>query len=136
MIFTLFFTIPPFETMEPQTTYQKIRKGEYEIPKFHDVPFEAIDLIKKILVANPALRPTLDQILDSPFMNIGNSIPLGLPPATLKRAPTRKELAVWPSVATRDKQEPRGEGNSFVMELLGFGRRKELVCGREDKPEI
>lgn len=60
MIYTLFFTIPPFETEEPYTTYQKIKKCEYEFPKYCDAPAEAIDLIKKILVTNPANRLTLN----------------------------------------------------------------------------
>lgn len=37
-------------------------------------PDEAIDLIKKILVTNPAKRPTLDDILESEFMKLGNKI--------------------------------------------------------------
>lgn len=38
------------------------------------VPDEAIDLIKKILVKNPAERPTLNEILKSDFMKLGNQI--------------------------------------------------------------
>jgi polo-like kinase 1 len=133
MVYTLFFTIPPFETEEPQTTYQKIRKGDYHFPRDYDVPFQAIDLIKRILVSSPALRPTIDQILDSPFMRLGGSIPLGLPPISLKRPPSRKELSYWPSLLTRDKQEPKNEGNSFVFEFLGLGRKRESV-GKEEKP--
>ena len=38
------------------------------------LPQEAIDLIKSILVKNPANRPTLEEILESPFMTMGQDL--------------------------------------------------------------
>lgn len=39
-----------------------------------NTPNEAINLIRKILVRNPADRPTLDDILASDFLKLGNGI--------------------------------------------------------------
>ena len=69
-----------------------IRQCKFSFPKFHNAPPEACDLIKKILVKNPADRLTVDEILDSPFMKLGGKIPHGLPSIISIRAPNKKEL--------------------------------------------
>ena len=59
-MYSLYFSIPPFETDEAITTYQKIKKGEYTFPPVHRAPPEAVDLIRKILVLDPHDRLTID----------------------------------------------------------------------------
>ena len=53
---------------------------------------EAIDLIRRTLSVSPADRPTLNEILESPFMRLGEGIPLSLPPIIDKRAPSKKDF--------------------------------------------
>lgn len=73
-MYTFYYGIPPFETEDANCTYQRIKECDYLIPKTMNTPNEAVDLIRKILVRNPADRPTLDEILDSDFMKLGNGI--------------------------------------------------------------
>lgn len=49
-------------------------------------------MIQKILVRNPADRPTLDDILNSDFMRLGQGILRELPAVCSRKAPTKKEL--------------------------------------------
>ena len=55
-------------------------------------PDEATGLIHRILVRNPADRPTLDDILTSDFMRLGQGILKELPAICSKKAPTKKDL--------------------------------------------
>ena len=64
------------------------------------VPQEAITLIKKILVRNPADRPTLDDILASDFMKMGQGILRELPAVCSKKAPTKPDLSLTISYPT------------------------------------
>lgn len=57
-----------------------------------NTPNEGIALIQKILVRNPADRPTLDEILTSDFMKLGQGILKELPAICSKKAPTKKDL--------------------------------------------
>ena len=49
-------------------------------------------MISRILVRNPADRPTLDDILTSDFMRLGQGILKELPAICSKKAPTKKDL--------------------------------------------
>ena len=90
ILYTLYFGIPPFETEDANSTYQRIKECAYVIPKTVNTPPEAINLINKILVRNPADRPTLDEILTSDFMKLGHGVPKELPSVCSKKAPTKK----------------------------------------------
>jgi serine/threonine protein kinase len=59
ILYTLYFGVPPFETEDANSTYQRIKDCSYMIPKSNTPP-EAVTLIQKILQRNPADRPTLD----------------------------------------------------------------------------
>ena len=45
---------------------------------------------------DPAKRPSLDEIINSPFMKLGNGIVLELPGICNLRAPTRSQLDKMP----------------------------------------
>jgi len=59
---------PPFETNDTKTTYRKILKANYAFPSNVIISENAKDLIKKILILDPAKRPTLDEVLEHPFI--------------------------------------------------------------------
>ncbi len=118
-MYTLYFTIPPFETEEASTTYQKIKKCEYLVPKYGYAPDEAIDLIHKILVKNPWERPTLDDILNSDFMKLGNKIYKELPAICSRRTPMKKDLQdmpFWTHKEIMDRNIPDAEKNHKPQE--------------------
>ena len=71
--YTLLIGKPPFETNDSKATYRRILKNSYSFPANVPISDEAKDLIKKILVLDPAMRPTLNEILQHPFIkNLAN----------------------------------------------------------------
>jgi polo-like kinase 1 len=66
--YTLLIGRPPFETNDTKTTYRKILKANYAFPSNVIISENAKDLIKKILILDPAKRPTLDEVLEHPFI--------------------------------------------------------------------
>ena len=74
--YTLLVGKPPFETESLKDTYQRIKRNEYRIP-MHISP-NARSLITRLLRADPATRPTPQDILQDPFLTAG-FIPVRLP---------------------------------------------------------
>ena len=79
---------PPFETSEIKQTYKRIKAIQYSFPDGVPISDAAKNLIKSILVLDPAQRPNIDQILDHEFFHKGNKIPKLLPPSTLACPPS------------------------------------------------
>ena len=59
--------MPPFETKDIKTTYQRIKMNAYSFPDHVELSPDAKALINKILVKDPAFRPSLDEILTFSF---------------------------------------------------------------------
>ena len=106
ILYTLYFGIPPFETEDANTTYRRIKECSYAIPKSMNTPNEAATLIQRILVRNPADRPTLDDILTSEFMRLGQGILKELPAICSKKAPTKKDLNSTTHVQSKQIAKP------------------------------
>jgi len=79
---------PPFETPDVKTTYKKIRMNSYSFPEHVPLSDAAKSLITKILNLDPSRRPTLDEILEHPFINHGGTIPKLLPVSTIACPPS------------------------------------------------
>ena len=92
IIFTLLCGKPPFETRDVQTTYGKIKAADYSFPEHCKISQAARNLIKKILVIDPKLRPSLKDILLDDFFNQGVAIPKFLPTSTLAFKPPSEYL--------------------------------------------
>jgi 5'-AMP-activated protein kinase catalytic alpha subunit len=60
IMFALICGYLPFEDPNTTNLYQKILKGDFQIPKF--VSKEASDLLKKILCTDPEQRYKIDDI--------------------------------------------------------------------------
>ena len=56
----------PFDDESKSALYDKILACKFSLPKA--LSQEAADLLKKLLVRDPDRRPSLDEILDHPFM--------------------------------------------------------------------
>lgn len=54
LLYEMLVGVPPFNDDDPYGVYQAILAGKYKFPR--DFPFEAKDLIKKLLVADPSKR--------------------------------------------------------------------------------
>jgi polo-like kinase 1 len=88
IIYTMLIGKPPFETPDVKTTYQKIKANNYSFPDHVPLSEPAKNLIRQILLRDPLKRLTLDDILASPFLNHGGTIPKLLPVSTLACPPS------------------------------------------------
>lgn len=75
--YTLLVGKPPFETDSLKDTYQRIKRNEYRVPSH--ISSNARSLITRLLRADPASRPTPQDILKDPFLTAG-FVPARLPP--------------------------------------------------------
>jgi len=90
--YTLLVGKPPFETPDVKTTYKKIKMNSYSFPDHVQLSDAAKGLITRILNLDPARRPTLDEMLQHPFINHGGTIPKLLPVSTLACPPSASYL--------------------------------------------
>merc|ERR1719382_648176 len=67
ILYTMIIGRPPFETTDVKTTYRKIRYNQYGFPDNVRISDAAKDLITSILRTDPRSRPSLDEILASPW---------------------------------------------------------------------
>jgi len=88
IMYTMLVGKPPFETPDVKTTYKKIRMNSYSFPEHVPLSDSAKSLITKILNLDPSRRPTLDEMLEHPFINHGGSIPKLLPVSTIACPPS------------------------------------------------
>lgn len=58
----------PFETANIKNTYQRITNAKYHIPSDNTISQSSRMLISQILLKNPHMRLTLDEIQNSEFM--------------------------------------------------------------------
>lgn len=79
IIYTMLFGRPPFETSDVKTTYRKIRHNQYTFPETVPVSDSAKDLISCILRSDPRLRPSLDEIIGSPWFHEAPQFPPPVP---------------------------------------------------------
>jgi polo-like kinase 1 len=92
VLYALVVGKPPFETPEVKMTYEKIKKVIYSFPEQIPLSENVKNLITKIFVADPSKRPTLDQILEHPFLNNGVGVPKTMHISTLAMAPNKKTI--------------------------------------------
>ncbi|CAG9323602.1 unnamed protein product [Blepharisma stoltei] len=95
--YTLLVGKPPFETSDVKTTYRRIRMNAYSFPDHVPLSEPSKSLITRILVNDPAKRPSLDEILAHEFFHQGNSIPKLMPPSTLACPPSASFLRQFTS---------------------------------------
>lgn len=86
--YTLLIGHPPFETKSLRETYNRIRNNEYTIPS--RISDSAANLIQKMLHANPAKRPSLEEILADEFFKKG-FFPNRLPASIVTTSPKWSE---------------------------------------------
>jgi hypothetical protein len=86
ILYALLFGKPPFESNTVEETYENIRNNKYHFPEI-GVSDRARDLIRRILLTDPARRLTLQEIRKHPFMEPEEEIPRSLPIYTLAIPP-------------------------------------------------
>jgi serine/threonine protein kinase len=78
IIYVLLVGYPPFMEDKQQDLFRKIRCGEYEFfeEDWIEVSEEAKDLIKNLLLTDPAQRLTAAEALENPWFDVGNDFRL------------------------------------------------------------
>ena len=114
ILYTLLIGKPPFETSCLKDTYAKIKKNEYTIPNNKISP-QAKNLINHLLQADPALRPTMAQILNDDFFYCGY-LPPRLPTTCLSMPPRfDRDLP-----NTHGSQQSHNGGNQMMANANGI----------------
>ncbi|EGR30222.1 protein kinase domain protein [Ichthyophthirius multifiliis] len=83
IIYTLLIGKPPFETKDVKQTYKRIRLNKYSFPENCTISEQARSLIVSMLILDPSKRPTMEQILEHPFMSCVDKNPQTLPVSSL-----------------------------------------------------
>ena len=78
IIYVLLVGYPPFMEDKQSDLFRKIRSADYEFFEgdWADISEEAVDLIKSLLVTDPAQRLTAAQALENPWFLDGNDFRL------------------------------------------------------------
>jgi polo-like kinase 1 len=105
---------PPFQGEDARATYKRIKANNYCFPDNVVISNEAKDLIANILISDPNMRLTLDQIREHPFF-VRNIIPRTLPLST---------LCVPPSGTYLKQFEVKGESKK-IEEFIPLSPRSE-----------
>mmetsp|Transcript_35402 Transcript_35402/g.105208 ORF Transcript_35402/g.105208 Transcript_35402/m.105208 type:complete len:985 (-) Transcript_35402:188-3142(-) len=79
ILYTMIIGRPPFETSDVKTTYRRIRYNQYSFPESVRISEQAKDLISCILRTDPRSRPSLDEILASPWFQGAQRVPPSMP---------------------------------------------------------
>ncbi len=119
IIYTLLIGKPPFETSDVKTTYRKIKMNAYSFPEHVIISDPAKGLITKILNLDPAKRPTLDEILDHPFLHMGNTVPKQLPASTLACPPSQSYVKQFAPTGTMSAEKQRLEATTPLQTASG-----------------
>ena len=67
-VFVMLFGRQPFDCIKTKLLYEHIKQGSYTIPSEPKVSSAAIDFIKSTLQINPNLRPSVQELLNHPFL--------------------------------------------------------------------
>ncbi|XP_010901426.1 serine/threonine-protein kinase PLK1 [Esox lucius] len=122
ILYTLLVGKPPFETSCLKETYNRIKKNNYTIP-WHINPV-ASSLIKRMLHADPAQRPSISQLQTDEFFTAGY-IPLRLPTTCLTVPP---RFSIAPSSLEATQRRPLTALNNKGSEKV---EQKEEPLQRE-----
>ncbi|CAG8599930.1 10152_t:CDS:10, partial [Funneliformis mosseae] len=118
IMYTLLFGKPPFQKGgEVNQIYRRIRELRYDFPSnITDVSIEAKNLINLMLTLDPEKRPTIRQILDHEFFN------LGVTPTTIPMT----ALTITPCFDVPKLRQP-------LKVLLTNNLNKKLIAHSENK---
>ena len=124
---------PPFETPEVKMTYEKIRKGIYSFPEQIPLSDEIKNLITKIFNLDPSKRPTLDQILEHPFLNNGIGVPKSMHISTLAMAPNKQMMEQLMTKDNGNRQTLGSQGtlgNDIGKSVSAIPRQKQPLASQ------
>jgi polo-like kinase 1 len=118
VLYALVIGRPPFETPEVKMTYEKIKKVIYQFPEAVPLSDNVKNLISKIFNVEPSKRPTLDQILEHPFLNNGIRVAKIMHISTLAMAPNNKMIEDMLAKESLQKSGPTMMASSVGSNII------------------
>jgi len=115
---------PPFETPDVKSTYKKIKMCVFSFPEHIPISENVRNIISNILQLDPAKRPTLDQLLEHPFINHGKNIPKFLPLSTLACPPSKNYLNQFTGLERDEKNTSGPKDDKNDIDIPDFGELK------------
>ena len=130
ILYALVVGKPPFETPEVKATYERIKKGKYKFPDQIKLSDKFKNLIKRIFVLDPSKRPTLDQIIEDPFLNGGHGVPKTMHISSLAMTPTQKMIdqmmAKTNSMKTNSDPASKKSKDVYVKKWVDYSKKYGL----------
>merc|ERR1719253_1603650 len=107
ILYTMVIGRPPFETSDVKTTYKRIRINQYTFPDSVRISEQVKDLIGAILRTDPRSRPSLDEILASPWFQGAQRVPPSMPqPVRARGAPAAEQAAAHGASVVQRLDDP------------------------------
>ncbi|KAI8831720.1 kinase-like domain-containing protein [Chytridium lagenaria] len=129
IMYTLLIGKPPFQTKDVRAIYKNIKNNFYEFPSNIEISSESRSVIYSLLNSNPESRPSVEEVMASPFFSchaVPDSLPLS---ALLPSAPSAQSLTVSTTSASQTRrasntQPTTGQGQRLLRELSNSQQRK------------
>ncbi|OMJ80468.1 hypothetical protein SteCoe_19271 [Stentor coeruleus] len=143
LAFTLLVGKPPFETNDIKNTYKRIKMNAYTFPEHVELSKNAKDLINKILVLNPKLRPGLNEIEGFDFFT-RNPVPKALPLSSLAVPPSSNFLCNFKicdenvlnnKAKSKWSKEPLAETQKVLELNKGSENQEQLETVKDKSPK-
>jgi polo-like kinase 1 len=127
--FTLLVGKPPFETADVKTTYRRIRMNAYSFPDNIPLSDAVKSLVSSVLLLDPTMRPSIDDLLAHEFFHQGNTIPKLLPASTIACPPAASYLRQFMPSAKATKRPMRLTESqpSLTRATKRFGSTRDLL---------
>jgi polo-like kinase 1 len=126
---------PPFETNDVKLTYRRIKMNAYSFPDQVPISKEARDVISEILISDPKARPSLEDILASPFM-CKTSLPKLLPASTLAVPPSSAYLKQFEQLGKDDLRLTKPQRSSSQARISEDLRSARLEDGKLTERDV
>ena len=123
-VYVMLFGRQPFDCIKTKLLYEHIKQGTYSIPSEPKVSSAAIDFIKATLQINPNLRPSIQELLNHPFIAGNRFEAIGAP---LKPAPQRIAAAAPEPIKIAPRANLNKQAEPIVRKALE--NKNENVIG-------
>lgn len=126
--YTLLVGKPPFETSDVKSTYRRIRMNAYSFPENIPVSEAGKNLISRILMLDPEMRPTVEETLAHEFFHQGTAIPKLLPTSTIACPPSASYLRQFGASVQPSKSPLRMTESqpTLTRATMRFGSTRDL----------
>jgi len=106
----------PFKPYELRTNDEEVVVDICNFPLDCTVSSEAKELVSKMLDPYPEDRPTLNEIMEHPFMTDNGNIPAALPASALATKPSKSFLALA-SLTKEEQEELKAEKTERTLKI-------------------